>query len=222
MAELLHEGFVQFNKRMDAMILVVGEDEALDNMESQKIEDIEKARDERKRKLLYDNLDLIMRHRQEIQDMPRYANIDVHYALRGGAAYVGPIAFRKKLAIAGTPFTINLTLKSLLWIWTTAAFKVTCRCGETAYIRSFGGSPLSGVAVASAYCSHCKNEIREIKDRKFRSLAAPAQNILGSEEAVISQRFSAGAFGKASELCSLEKMIQELKLKEYKEANHDS
>ena len=218
MSQIVRESFAQFSRRMDAKVFVEGEDEILDKVESRRVEDIEKERDERKRKLLFNNFDLIMRHRGEILNTPRYANIDVHYALRGGGAYVGPFAFCKKLAIAGRHVTINLTLGSLLEIWGTAAYKVNCSCGNTAYIRSFGGSPLSGVAVASAYCPHCKNEIRGIKGRKFKSFVAPVENALASEEALVSQAFSSGVFGKVNELCSLETMIQELKLKEYEAA----
>ena len=166
-------------------------------------------------KLLYDNLDLIMRHRDEIMKTSRYANIDVHYALRGGGAYVGPIAFSKKLTVAGMPVTVSLTLKSLLEIWVMATFKTMCSCGETAYICSFGGSPLSGVAVASAYCPHCKNVIRGIKGRKFRSFVTPVQNALASEDAAISQRITSGVFCMVNEPCSLETMISELKLKDF-------
>lgn len=213
MSQIVRENFALFSRRMDAKMFAEGEDEILDNVESRRIEGIEKERDERKRKLLFDNLDLIMRHRDEILNAPRYANIDVHYALRGGGAYVGSLAFRKKLAIAGMPVTVNLTLGSLLGIWGTATYKVNCNCGNTAYIRSFGGSPLSGVAVASAYCPHCKNEIRGIKGRKFRNFVAPVENALASEEALVSRAFISGVFGKVNELCSLEKMIQELKLR---------
>ena len=79
---------------------------------------------QQKRQLLFDNLNLIMRHRQEILNTPRYANIDVHYALRGGGAYVGSFTFRKQLVVAGKPVTVNLTLKSLLSIWVMAAFNL--------------------------------------------------------------------------------------------------
>ena len=61
MAVKIQEGFALFSKRMDAKAYIEGEDETLDNMESQKILEIKKERDERKRKLLFDNLDLIMR-----------------------------------------------------------------------------------------------------------------------------------------------------------------
>ena len=41
------------------------------------------------------------------------------------------------------------------------------------------------------------------------------ENALASEEALVSQAFTSGVFGKPGELCSLEKMLSELKLKEY-------
>ena len=169
---------------------------------------------QQKRQLLFDNLNLIMRHRQEILNTPRYANIDVHYALRGGGAYVGAFTFRKQLVVAGKPVTVNLTLKSLLSIWVMAAFKVMCKCGETAYICSFAGSPLSGVAVASAYCPYCKNEIHGIKGRTFKSYVAPLERAFASEEAAVSQAITSGMPDKVVEPCSLETMIQELRLKE--------
>ena len=63
MFQIVREGFAQFSRRMDAKVFVESEDEILDNVESRRIEDVENERDECKRKLLYDNLDLIIRHR---------------------------------------------------------------------------------------------------------------------------------------------------------------
>lgn len=219
MAVKIQEGFVLFSRRMDAKTYIEGEDESLDNMESQKILEINKERDERKRKLLFDNLDLIMRHRDEIMNMPRYAKIDAHYALRGGGAYIGPIAMRRRFSAAGGPVAVNITLGALLGIWDTATYKVDCSCGNTAYIRSFGGSPLTGMSVAGAICPHCKNEIHGIRSRPFGEYVRQVQNALDSEETAVSQAFASGTFGKVSELCSLEKMISELKLKEYQESH---
>ena len=219
MAVKIQEGFALFSRRMDAKAYIEGEDESLDNMESQKILEINKERDERKRKLLFDNLDLIMRHRDEIMNMPRYAKIDAHYALRGGGAYIGPIAMRRRFSAAGVPVTVNITLGALLGIWDTATYKVDCSCGNTAYIRSFGGSPLTGMSVAGAICPHCKNEIHGIRSRPFGDYVRQVQNALDSEETAVSQAFASGTFGKVSELCSLEKMISELKLKEYQESH---
>ncbi len=217
MAVKIQEGFALFSRRMDAKAYIEGEDESLDNMESQKILEINKERDERKRKLLFDNLDLILRHRDEIMRTPRYARIDAHYALRGGGAYIGPIAMRRKFSAAGVPVTVNITLGALLGIWDTATYKVDCSCGNTAYIRSFGGSPLTGMSVAGAVCPHCKNEIHGIRSRPFGDYVRQVRNALDSEEAAVSQAFTSGVFGKVSELCSLEKMISELKLREYQE-----
>ena len=219
MAVKIQEGFALFSRRMDAKTYIEGEDESLDNMESQKILEINKERDERKRKLLFDNLDLIMRHRDEIMNMPRYAKIDAHYALRGGGAYIGPIAMRRRFSAAGVPVTVNITLGALLGILDTATYKVDCSCGNTAYIRSFGGSPLTGMSVAGAICPHCKNEIHGIRSRPFGDYVRQVQKALDGEEGAVSQAFASGSFGKVSELCSLEKMISELKLKEYQESH---
>ena len=217
MAVKIQEGFALFSRRMDAKTYIEGEDESLDNMESQKILEINKERDERKRKLLFDNLDLILRHRDEIMRTPRYARIDAHYALRGGGAYIGPIAMRRRFSAVGVPVTVNITLGALLGIWDTATYKVDCSCGNTAYIRSFGGSPLTGMSVAGAVCPHCKNEIHGIRSRPFGDYVRQVRNALDSEEAAVSQAFTSGVFGKVNELCSLEKMISELKLREYQE-----
>ena len=219
MAVKIQEGFALFSRRMDAKTYIEGEDESLDNMESQKILEINKERDERKRKLLFDNLDLIMRHRDEIMNTPRYAKIDAHYALRGGGAYIGPIAMRRRFSAAGVPVTVNITLGALLGIWDTATYKVDCSCGNTAYIRSFGGSPLTGMTVAGAICPHCKNEIHGIRSRPFGDYVRQVQNALDGEEGAVSQAFASESFGKVSEPCSLEKMISELKLKEYQESH---
>ena len=214
MAVKIQEGFALFSKRMDAKAYIESEDESLDNMESQKILEIKKERDERKRKLLFDNLDLIMRHREEIMKTPRYAKIDAHYALRGGGAYIGPIAMQRKFCAAGVPVTVGITLGSLLEIWGTATYKVNCSCGNTAYIRSFGGSPLTGMSVAGAICPHCKNEIHGIRSRPFGDYVRQVLNALDREKAAVSQVFTSGVFDKFSEQCSLEKMISELKLRE--------
>ena len=214
MAVKIQEGFALFSKRMDAKAYIESEDESLDNMESQKILEIKRVRAERKRKLLFDNLDLIMRHRDEIMKTPRYAKIDTHYALRGGGAYIGPIAMQRRFWAAGVPVTVGITLGSLLEIWGTATYKVNCSCGNTAYIRSFGGSPLTGMSVAGAVCPHCKNEIHGIRSRPFGDYVRQVLNALGREEAAVSQAFISGVFGKFSEQCSLEKMISELKLRE--------
>lgn len=219
MAVKIQEGFALFSRRMDAKTYIEGEDESLDNMESQKILEINKERDERKSKLLFDNLDLILRHRDEIMRTPRYAKIDAHYALRGGGAYIGPIAMRRRFSAAGVPVTVNITLGALLGIWNTATYKVDCSCGNTAYIRSFGGSPLTGMSVAGAICPHCKNEIHGIRSRPFGEYVRQVQNALDGEEGAVSQAFASESFGKVSELCSLEKMISELKLKEYQESH---
>ncbi len=214
MAVKIQEGFALFSKRMDAKAYIESDDETLDNMESQKILEIKKERDERKRKLLFDNLDLIMRHRDEIMKTPRYAKIDAYYALRGGGAYIGPIAMRRRFCAAGVPVTVGITLGSLLEIWGTATYKVNCSCGNTAYICSFGGSPLTGMSVAGAICPHCKNEIHGIRSRPFGDYVRQVMNALDREEAAVSQAFTSGVFGKLSEQCSLEKMISELKLRE--------
>ena len=219
MAVKIQEGFALFSRRMDAKAYIEGEDESLDNMESQKILEINKERDERKCKLLFDNLDLILRHRDEIMRTPRYARIDAHYALRGGGAYIGPIAMRRRFSAAGVPVTVNITLGALLGIWDTATYKVDCSCGNTAYIRSFGGSPLTGMSVARAVCPHCKNEIHGIRSRPFGDYVRQVRNALDSEEAAVSQAFTSGVFGKVNELCSLEKMISELKLREYQKSH---
>lgn len=219
MSVKIQEGFALFSKRMDAKAYIEGEDESLDNMESQRILEIKKERDERKRKLLFDNLDLIMRHRDEIMKTPRYAKIDAHYALRGGGAYIGPIAMRRRFSAAGVPVTVGITLGSLLEIWGTATYKVNCGCGNAAYIRSFGGSPLTGMSVAGAICPHCKNEIHGIRSRSFGDYVRQVLNALDREKAAVLQAFTSGVFGKLSEQCSLEKMISELKLREYQEAH---
>ncbi len=214
MSVKIQEGFALFSKRMDAKAYIEGEDETLDNMESQKILEIKRERDERRRKLLFDNLDLILRYRDEIMKTPRYAKIDAHYALRGGGAYIGPIAMQRRFCAAGVPVTVGVTLGSLLEIWGTATYKVNCSCGNTAYIRSFGGSPLTGMSVAGAICPHCKNEIHGIRSRPFGDYVRQVMNALDREEAAVSQAFTSGVFGKLSEQCSLEKMISELKLRE--------
>ncbi|WP_298768094.1 hypothetical protein [uncultured Fibrobacter sp.] len=217
MSQVVREGFAQFCKRQQEGISLATD--AINQEESEQklyFEWLEKRLD-RKRKLLFDNLDLIMRHRDEIMKTPRYAQIDMHYALRGGGAYIGPIAMQRKFCAAGVPVTVGITLGSLLGIWGTATYKVNCSCGNTAYIRSFGGSPLTGISVAGAICPHCKNETHGIRSRPFGDYVRQVRITLDNEEAAVSQAFSSRVFGKVSEQCSLEKMISELKLREFQE-----
>lgn len=89
MSQVVREGFAQFCKRQQEGISLATD--AINQEESEQklyFEWLEKRLD-RKRKLLFDNLDLIMRHRDEIMKTPRYAQIDMHYALRGGGGLAG-------------------------------------------------------------------------------------------------------------------------------------
>ena len=212
------ENFAQFSQGLEERLSIEDDEESLENLDLQKIHDLEEKRTERKRNLLFENLELILRHKDEIVNSPRYANIDVHYALQGGGAYIGPIHFQRRFNAAGTMVTVNLKLKSLLKIWENETYKVCCDCGATAYIRYFAGSPLSGASVATAYCPCCKKEIREIKGQRFSGFAGPVQNALDGDVAAFFQCFTTKAFDK-EDLCSLEKLILELRLKEFEEAS---
>ncbi|MBO7500641.1 MAG: hypothetical protein J6Z50_06875 [Fibrobacterales bacterium] len=85
---------------------------------------------ERRKELLYDNMDLLIRHRKEIQESPRYANVDASFALDGFM----PCCFFfsddvRRLAEGAGGDEVRLSLSSLLDIWETDVFKDRCHCG---------------------------------------------------------------------------------------------
>jgi len=114
---------------------------------------------------------------------------------------------------AGSSLIINLSMGSLLELWNTDQFKVECGCGVTAVIRSFSGSPLSGVSVASAYCPHCKKAIHGIRNRSFGGYMGLLRTKL---DEITEKAVNSGLRGDGL-ACSLETMINELKLKEFAE-----
>ena len=160
------ESFADFCKREAAGLKLESDEMYQENREQEELNALQKRCSERKSALLYNNLDLILRHREEIIATPRYANIDVQYAIKGGGLYVGHLSAVRHFNFVGTLVSIGLKLSSLLEIWDNELFKVECKCGDTAVIRSFSGSPLSGESMATAICPKCKREIR-VKNRSF-------------------------------------------------------
>ena len=160
------ESFADFCKREAAGLKLESDEMYQENREQEELNALQKKRFERKCALLYNNLDLILRHREEIVATPRYADIDVHYAIKGGGLYVGHLSAVRHFNFVGTLVSIGLKLSSLLEIWDNEQFKVECKCGDTAVIRSFSGSPLSGGSQATAICPKCKKEIL-VKNRSF-------------------------------------------------------
>ena len=166
MSEVVRESFVNFCKRQQAGLLLVGEIQKQEQKDQEALLDAQEKRFKRRYDLFYENLDLIMRHKDEIIATPRYANIDAHYLLEGGGCYVGRLATSRQINIAGTLITFNLKLGTLLKIWETGQFRIACRCGDTAVIRHYVGSPLSGGSSATAICPKCKAKIH-VKNRSF-------------------------------------------------------
>ena len=232
------ESFAAMFKRQAAGMKLVSDEMEQEEKELQELRELQEKRFARKKKLLFDNLDLIMRHREEILATPRYANIDAHYAIRGGGLYVGPLSTAKRFSFAGTFVTINLKLATLLRVWDTDQFKVKCNCGGTAVIRSFAGSPLSGGSQATAYCPECKNE-SHVANRSFgkyywflqgklcEDIERVAKDIIAKwtlAEAEYEKKVTKGGYADPKpgadfhgdgENCNLETMINELKLKEF-------
>ena len=161
-----HESAQEFFKRQAAGLKLISDEMEQESREQEEMRKLQEKSLERKKKLLFDNLDLIMRHRDEILATPRYANIDAHYAIKGGGLYVGPLQTSRAFNIAGSIVRVGLRLATLLRVWETDQFKVECKCGGTAVIRSFTGSPLSGGSQATAVCPKCKKEIH-VKNRSF-------------------------------------------------------
>ena len=207
------ESFLSLCRRLSSGLQLVSDDIEQDRKEQEELEKLREKSFERKCKLLYDNLELIMRHREEIVATPRYANIDAHYAIKGGGCYVGPISTSRRYDFAGSSIIINLSLGSLLELWNTEQFRVECGCGGSAVIRSFSGSPLSGVSVASAYCPQCKKAIRGIRNRSFGGY----MGLLRTKLDQIAENALNSGLRSDGQACNLETMINELKLKEFAE-----
>ena len=147
------ESFAALCKRQAAGLKLESDEMDQENREQEELNALQKRRSERKCALLYNNLDLILRHRDEIIATPRYANIDAHYAIKGGGLYVGPLSTVRHFNFAGTLVSIGLKLSSLLEIWDNAQFKAECKCGGTAVIRSFsGGRAFSESALRISSC----------------------------------------------------------------------
>jgi len=233
------ETFADFCKRQAMGLNLVSDEMEQEKREQAEMQELMKKHCERKYALFYDNLDLILRHRDEIRGTPRYANIDAHYLIRGGGLYVGPLATTRLFNFAGTLVNINLKLSTLLEIWDNAQFKAECKCGGTAVIRSFSGSPLSGCSQATAICPTCKKEIR-VKNRSFGGYYGLLRIMMDKDIETVSRKIVANwtfaevnynkkvtegndaKWNKAgSELhgdgepCNLETMINELKMKEF-------
>lgn len=141
----------------------------------------------------------------------------------------------------GTLITFNLKLGTLLKIWETGQFRIACRCGETAVIRRFVGSPLSGGSNASAICPKCKAEIH-VKNRSFGKYHFFAAGKLNEDiEMVVKNLIAkwtvaeveyqkkvaegnwldpkiASDFKGDGEICNLETLLQDLWQKELEEA----
>ena len=237
------ESFVDFCKREADGLKLASDEMQQENREQEELNALQKRRSERKCALLYNNLDLILRHRDEIIATPRYANIDVQYAIKGGGLYVGHLSAVRHFNFAGTLVSIGLKLSSLLEIWDNEQFKVECKCGDTAVIRSFSGSPLSGGSMATAICPKCKKEIH-VKNRSFggycglmsigheRDIEKVVKNIIAKwtlAEVAYEKNAAEGKDAKwrkaglklrdDGEPCNLETMINELKLKEFQLAS---
>lgn len=234
------ESALDFFKRQSNGLKLISDEMEQEKKEQDEIREIQKKSFERKRKLFYGNLDLILRHKDEILASPRYANIDVHYAIKGGGLYVGPLQTSRRFCIAGSIVTVNLRLATLLRIWETDQFRVDCSCGGTALIRSFTGSPLSGGSQATSYCPECKKETR-VANRNFGKYFWFLQTRLSEDVETVAKDFigkwalaeveyekkiaegktidpKPGAeFHGDGQYGNLETMIQELKLKEFEE-----
>ena len=239
MAEQEKESFAEFCARQKAGLQLISEAEQQEHDYQKALKESQKKRFERKYQLFYDNLDLILRHKDEILATPRYANIDAHYLLKGGGLYVGYLNTARRFNIAGNAVTVNLRLASLFKIWETEPFRAQCECGAATYIRGFSGSPLSGDSQASALCSKCKKIVR-VGNRSFGTFygivkATYAEDIEKFAKELIARwtlaeveyekKLAKGDSARWSsagdvlkddgEICELETMINELRLKEF-------
>ena len=233
------ETFVNFCNRQKADLKLISDQMGVEKREQENLRELMVKRSKRKSKLFYENLDLILRHRDEICATARYANIDAHYLIQGGGLYVGPLATARQFNFSGTLLNINLKLSTLLEIWNSEQFQIKCKCGDTAVIRSFSGSPLSGSSRATAICPNCKKEC-SVGNRSFGAyyglmikkiesdIEKVAKNIVAKwnlAEVTYDKKVVGGKAAKWSgigsefcgdgEICDLENMINELKMKEF-------
>ncbi|WP_308604429.1 hypothetical protein [uncultured Fibrobacter sp.] len=164
-ADMLHSkenrrtSFATFNKLMDEGVFLKSELIKQNEKDFQEIQKLQAQINERKADLLYENLDLIWRNRERIKNTPRYAAIDVPYALDGGGAYVGPLRKSMAYCVQGCFLKIYLNLKMLLELWEKEFFQEPCSCGGSALIRWISGSPLSGTCCWKAVCPQCRSAI---------------------------------------------------------------
>lgn len=240
MSQIIHDSSARFDMLQLEGLPLVAEAIKQEEMEQKELLDLQEKRFARKRKLLFDCLGMLVRHRDEIFATPRYANIDVHYIFEDSAKVRTSCEFN----FCGAPVSINLRLATLLKIWNSELFNVECECGATAVIYKFVDSSSSGSCVASALCPCCKKEIHDIKCRLFsdyvhvvnnffiEDMTAVAKNFLAKwrlAKKVFQEKVENGQNGRKlqtadklygdSDLCSLEIMIQELQLKEFEEAS---
>ena len=242
MAEILRETFADFCKRQRENILLDTDEKKRENNFQEKLKEIHIKRYAHKRDLFIENLGLIMKHRDEIINTPRYAGIDAHYMIEGGGAYIGPCRTQRQINVEGTLVTFNLKLSSLLKIWGTEQFRVKCDCGNMGVITYFAGSPLSGCSVASGICPYCGKDFHNIRGRNFLRYAGIVQNALANDCQIVTrsliQKYTEAEiecdkknregnwknpmpmnfFHGDGEICSLETMIQELKLSDFKKS----
>lgn len=233
------ESFAEMCRRHAAGLKLVSDEMEQDAREQEELRELNKKRFNRKKELLYENLDIILRHRDEILATPRYANIDVHFAIEGGGCFIGPVSTSRGYNVAGASVAVNLSLGGLLEIWDTDPFKVECKCGGTAVIRYFAGSPLSGSSVATSVCPCCKKVNHRIRNRPFFGYFLAVRSKMdelverAAKDFMVKWTLAETAYQKkvtegktrnpavGGELrsdeqpCSLEAMVNELRLKEF-------
>ena len=165
-ADMLHSkenrrtSFAVFNKMIEEGAFWVSETITQNKKDFQEIQKLQAQINKRKADLLYENLDLIWRNREKIKNTPRYATIDVSYAVDGGGAYIGPLHKSSLRWVSSSRLEIFLNLKGLLEVWeNNDNFREPCTCGGSAFVRWISGSPLSGVCYWKAVCPQCRSAI---------------------------------------------------------------
>ena len=231
------------NKSKQEDIPFVAEAITQEEKEQKAILELQENRFARKSKLLFDALGMILRHKDEIIETPRYANIDIHYILQDISDFA-KVRTSCEFNFCGAPVSINMRLATLLKIWSHEQFKVECDCGATAVLYKFKDSATSGMCVASAFCPCCKKKFEVSKNAPpsyyahtinnffIDDMTAVAKNFLSKwrlAKKVYQEKVENGQNGRKlqtadrlygdSDLCSLETMIQELQLKEFEEAS---
>ncbi len=106
--------------------------------EDRELENVYGRRIERRRTMFLAHLDVLWKYREEIRKDDRYRKVPIDFLYR---------------ILSGAP--VPVSIGALFGLWNDPMFQSKCDCGETGFVVSFCGSPLSGCYGAHILCPHC-------------------------------------------------------------------